>query len=487
MKDLYKLRFLLFIVSLLLSATYGFGSIKEGIQIDQEKKVLVAPEACSYQWYLNGEKIEGEVNQSILVNEIGHYEVESIDENGEVKESKITVAVSATGAIIKIILLGDSTVANWAASYYPETGWGQVFQYYFNSANIQVQNFAISGTTTKSFYARSDGWVAAQKVIASGDYVFIQFGHNDQKDATLPAYGAYQDYLTKYVNEIRAKKGIPVFVTSVNRNLWTGTTYNSTSLGDYPDAMRKLGVTLNVPVVDLNARSATLFSSLGQSYLANYVFNNYPAGEYPNYPTGNNDQTHFREMGAIEVSRLVIEGIKGLAPTTPSMNALIPFLKPVYEIAVSANPKASATMFTRTASYPSGMNITLKSTPKTSGTFVRWNDANNKSVGTSVLYMFTMGTAATSYAAIYKNAVITDVEETVVIDQINLYPNPFHNEFHVNLPGSFEYSIVNMEGVEVGKGMAEDHVSLGNELAKGMYVLKIHCTQGERKWKVIKN
>jgi len=465
-------------------SSYGYTSDLP-IQIDQKMHTLVAPEASSYQWYQNGELLEGETNRSLSVNQGGLYEVESVDEKGTVSESNVTVAVTAAGAIIKIILIGDSTVANAPTNLYPNMGWGQVLQFYFNSANIQVMNFAKSGTSTTTFY--SGYWPNAKKNIAAGDYVFMQFGHNDQK-ANLPiqyapAYGKYQEYLTKYANEIRALGAFPVFVTSVNRNLWKNGKVDVGSLGDYPDAVRKLGVTLKVPVIDLNAKSADLYNALGETYLSNYVFNNYKAGEYPNYPNGNTDKTHFCEMGAIEISRLVIDGVKEL----PALSTLASFLNPVYEVSVTANPKSSATMTTRTATYAKGMKITLKTTPKQSNTFLNWNDATQKPVSTKVLWSFTMADKPTSYTAIYKNAVLGIEEETISDNASWLYPNPFTHDFELKVPGQFEYQILTMEGAEMLKGLGTNSLRVGGDLPNGMYLVKLKTEKGDKTMKIIKN
>lgn len=485
---IFRLALVFFLTFTSVTCSYGFAS-SLAISIDQEAGALVGPDACRYQWYQNDKLLEGQTHRNLKVTEGGNYSVKAFDEKGNVVETEITVALSATGAIIKIILIGDSTVANAPANLYPNMGWGQVFQYYFNSANIQVMNFAKSGTSTTTFY--SGYWPAAKKAIAAGDYVFMQFGHNDQKE-NLPVqyaapFGKYQDYLTKYANEIKALGAIPIFVTSVNRNIWSGTRLDSTSLGSYPTAVRQLGKKLNIPVIDLHDKSATLYMQLGQTYLSNYVFNNYQAGEYPNYPNGNADKTHFNEMGAIEISRLVIQCIKELGAKNNSLKALVPFLNPVYEVEVAANPKASASMNTRTASYPKGMKITLKTTPKTSSTkFQYWADGAGKSVSNKLIYSFSMGDKPTSFTAIYPGGVVTDIEDHTTSDEFGSYPNPFTNELQLYVKGNFEYSILDMEGLEVETGKAENVVTVGGVLKAGVYVCKVQSDQGTRYMKVVK-
>ena len=224
-------------------------------------------------------------------------------------------------------------------------------------------------------------------------------------------------------------------------------------------------------------------AKLGQAYVTRYWYLNYPAGDFPSGAKA--DNVHFQEMGAIEMARLVAEGIKELT-TDANVSKLIPFLKPQYEIAVSANPIGSDQLTTRTASYPQGLTVTLRTVAKTGKTFQRWSNAANTSIATTYLTKVTSGATATSYKAIYAGAVL-GVEEELDIDKTTLYPNPFTNEFQLNVKGHFQYSIFTMEGIEIEQGKGENTLTMGSQLNIGFYVLKIESASGNKVIKITKN
>lgn len=223
-------------------------------------------------------------------------------------------------------LIGDSTVSLYAANVFPRMGWGQVFGALFNSANLVVNDKALSGRSSKSFYDEGD-WTVVNNALKAGDYVFIQFGHNDEKaDATLHTdpYTTYEQYLTFYINAAKAKGAFPVLVTPVERNGWSAGKVKA-SHGNYPDAMRQLAVAKGIPLIDLTARSTAKYQSLGQTYTTNSVFMNLTAGQFPNYPNGNADNTHFQQNGANIIAKLVADGIR--ADTHSQMTTLATYLK----------------------------------------------------------------------------------------------------------------------------------------------------------------
>jgi lysophospholipase L1-like esterase len=220
----------------------------------------------------------------------------------------LTVSAHAATAY----LIGDSTVCNYATTYFPRMGWGQRLPNYVQTTLV-VSNKALSGRSSKSFYDEG-AWTPIKAALKSGDYVFIQFGHNDEKtaDATryTDPYTTYQQYLSIYIDNAKAKGAIPILVTPVERNNWSGGVVKA-SHGNYPDAMRKLATTKGVPLIDLTALSTAKYQSLGQSYTTTLVFMNLTAGQYPNYPSGNADNTHFQQNGADIIARLVVAAIKG--------------------------------------------------------------------------------------------------------------------------------------------------------------------------------
>ncbi len=210
-----------------------------------------------------------------------------------------------------IFIIGDSTACNYDASLAPRMGWGQVFDRFFDD-NIEVFNYAASGRSSKSFW--DEGRFAAfANEIESGDYLFIQFGHNDEKSEDPSRYTApyttYKQYLARYISQCRQRGGHPVLLTPVNRRKYNSDGTIKQTHGEYPAAMIELGREENVPVIDITQKSQVLFESLGPEGTKE-LFLHLSPGESPNYPNGIEDNTHFKEKGAEEVSKLVLEGIK---------------------------------------------------------------------------------------------------------------------------------------------------------------------------------
>jgi lysophospholipase L1-like esterase len=364
---------------------------------------LIASKGSRYQWYLNNIKIDDAISQELQVSSPGIYKLEMTDLNGEIIEKQTIIGLTNTGAIIRVFTIGDSTVQDYTAGYYPRKGWGQVLPIFFNAASVTIINKAVGGTSSKSFYNLY--WKAIRDGLQAGDFVFIQFGINDATNTDTSRYaptgGVFEGYLTKFVNETRAKGAFPVLVATLRRNAWNAdgvTVYDA--YHNYPIATRTVAKSLIVPLIDLDARAKVLLESVGELYATRLLYNNYLPKEYPNYPTGNADNVHFQEMGAIEMAKLVTQGIRALS-TDPNVSKLIPFLKPEYQIAISVNPSGADSVTTHTTTYPQGLTITLKTIPKVKSTFQKWNTANSTQLSTATLTTVTSGNAATSYAAIY--------------------------------------------------------------------------------------
>lgn len=219
------------------------------------------------------------------------------------------LTAQATKAETTIWLVGDSTVSNYPKKNYPQTGWGQVLNKFCKSG-VNVSNHAIGGRSTKSFIDEKR-WDKVLKGLKKGDFVLIQFGHNDQKTDearhTDPA-NTYQDYLKKYIDEARAKGAYPVLVTSVARRIVKKDKIVN-SLGKYPWAMKKVAKETNAPIIDLNAISLKKFNELGIEKSKD-VFLHFAPGKYPAYPDGRTDNSHFSEEGAMLVAGLVVEDAK---------------------------------------------------------------------------------------------------------------------------------------------------------------------------------
>jgi DNA sulfur modification protein DndE len=211
---------------------------------------------------------------------------------------------------IRIFLIGDSTMANKLPQDAPETGWGMVFQDYFTHENVSVSNYAVNGRSTKSFISEGR-WAAVLKELKSGDYVFMQFGHNDSKDQDTSRFAAantdYRKNLTKFVQESRSKGGIPILVTPVMRRKFENGKFQDTH-GDYPAAVRAVAKELSVPLIDLHEKSRKKIESLGEEESKN-LFLHFDAGFYARSPKGITDNTHFSEYGAKTIAGLVAESV----------------------------------------------------------------------------------------------------------------------------------------------------------------------------------
>ena len=362
------------------------------VVLNKIQKTLTAPKAEKYTWYYNNSRLDFSSRQLKIVK-AGNYKVITTDQDGNISTASINVGVNANGDYYTIYIVGDSTACNWASGYYPKKGWGQVLSSFFDD-HVTIQNKAISGTSSKSFY--DIYWTAIKDVLQPGDYVFIQFGINDAKD-TDPArytepFTTFTTYLTNFVNETKAKGAIPVMMTTVRRNAWT--TDDPPELydayHDYPVAARQLAQNLGLPLIDMDQLTIPLLEGLGPDYVGPYMYMILDVGEYPNYSSGSSDQVHFQEMGAIEMARLVANELKTFENDT-SLNKLIPHIKPMMKVEVTSNYPWGIDLITRTAEYPEGVNITVKTKTKPSFDFQHWADENDTKLSTKELYTFTMG------------------------------------------------------------------------------------------------
>lgn len=209
--------------------------------------------------------------------------------------------------VITIYLAGNSTVVDQDDD--PWASWGQMFPR-FLKPGIVVANHAESGLSFGSFISGN----RLKKVLSlmkPGDYLFMEFGHNDMKEKG-PDDGAYKSYTERmklFVTETRKKGGIPVIVSPANRRTFDDNGKITNSLGDYPDAGRKVAKELNVAFIDLNAMTKTLYEALGPEN-SKKAFVIYPANSFPGEPNALNDNTHFNSYGAYELAKCIIDGIK---------------------------------------------------------------------------------------------------------------------------------------------------------------------------------
>ncbi len=138
---------------------------------------------------------------------------------------------------VKVYMIGDSTMADKPLADNPERGWGQLFPAYFND-KVLIENHAVNGRSTKSFIDQGR-WKEVYNKLNKGDYVFIQFGHNDEKKQDTSRYaaphGAYKDNLIKFVSESRDRGAIPILLTPINRRKFDESGKLVDTHGDYPE------------------------------------------------------------------------------------------------------------------------------------------------------------------------------------------------------------------------------------------------------------
>ncbi len=212
---------------------------------------------------------------------------------------------------IKVWLIGDSTMSIKEKKAWPETGWGMPFVNFWDST-VTVDNRARNGRSTKSFMTEGL-WKSVTNELAEGDYVFIQFGHNDEvptkKTATTPE--EFKSNLVKYITETRDKKAIPVLLTSVARRKFDSTGKLESTHEAYSNIIRTVAKETSVLFIDIDKKSQALLQQMGVES-SRYLFNQLKPGEHPNYPDGVEDNTHFSELGARKVAQLVLAEIRSL-------------------------------------------------------------------------------------------------------------------------------------------------------------------------------
>jgi lysophospholipase L1-like esterase len=210
---------------------------------------------------------------------------------------------------VKIFIAGDSTASIKDIKAYPETGWGMPFVYFWDST-VTVVNKAKNGRSTKSF--KNEGlWKQIMDESSEGDYIFIQFGHNDEvpTKSNATTEPEFKNNLKQYIAEARSKKAIPVLLTSMARRSFDSTGKIKGTHDVYAQITRDAAKEENVVLFDMDKRTQQLYQQFGVEN-SKLLFLQLKPGEHPNHPAGKEDNTHFSEMGARLVAQLVLQEIK---------------------------------------------------------------------------------------------------------------------------------------------------------------------------------
>ena len=269
------------------------------------------------------------------------------NENPRVDAIKITPAHVPT-----IFLAGNSTVTDQQLE--PWSCWGQMLPYFFKPGSVAIADMAASGSTLKASVARKRLKKIA-RMIKPGDYFFIQFADNDQKPGPshVDPFTGYEKYLRRFINVARNHGATAVLVTPINRHFFNpdGTVKNT--LGNYPKAMRQLAKKDNVPLIDLNAMSKTMFEAYG-AQKSGKLFVHFPAGTFPGVPKKLKDHTHFNDFGAYELSKCIVRGIqKGDTGLKKYLRPNLPVFNPAQPDSINQFFLPLTPMYTRVKPYGS--------------------------------------------------------------------------------------------------------------------------------------
>lgn len=212
---------------------------------------------------------------------------------------------------VTVYLVGDSTMANKQQRYYPEAGWGMPFAYFFKPS-VKVDNRAMNGRSTRTFIEEGR-WKAVVDSLQEGDYVLIQFGHNDEvktKKSYIDEAG-FQKNLNRFIDETLAKKAQPVLITPVARRSFDDQGRIQDTHAVYAQLVRDVAAARKTPLIDLDKKSQALLQQMGPEQ-SKLLFLHLAPGEHPNYPDGKEDNTHFNELGARKMAQLVLADLKSL-------------------------------------------------------------------------------------------------------------------------------------------------------------------------------
>lgn len=254
----------------------------------------------------------------------------TLEFNGQQPKVSAIEITPASTDVVNVFLAGNSTVVDQAEE--PYAAWGQMIPAFFQPGKVAIANYAESGESLSSFIS-ARRFEKILSLMKAGDYAFVEFGHNDQKQKGegVGAFTSYKKDLKYFIAEVKKKGGIPVLVTSMQRRSFDEDGKIIETLGDYPEAVRQTAKEENVALIDLNAMSKTVYEAWGpQESIKAFV--HFPANTFPGQKTALADNTHFTPFGAYEIAQIILKGIRqsnlGLAnfikPGTPDYDPAKP-------------------------------------------------------------------------------------------------------------------------------------------------------------------
>lgn len=217
---------------------------------------------------------------------------------------------AAPADLPRVFMIGDSTMANKPADL-PEWGWGMALGDFLVRPDL-VRNHAMNGRSTKSFLAEGR-WEKVRAELRAGDFVIIQFAHNDEKKEDPKRYAdaatSYRDNLRRFIAEARAAQATPILATPVCRRKFDRAGKLVDTHGAYPDAVRTVAREENTPLLDLERATARWLQAAGDEPSRRFFMWIEP-GAHPKIPEGRKDDTHFVEAGARVVAGLAVDEIR---------------------------------------------------------------------------------------------------------------------------------------------------------------------------------
>lgn len=252
--------------------------------------------------------IDGNDSVKIKPREIGKLIWDNkltLEFNG-VNPSVTAIEIQKTDNLPTIFLAGNSTVVDEANE--PWCGWGQMFPRFFEP-EVAIANYAESGEAANTFVS-SNRFAKLYSKMKAGDYLFIEFGHNDQKQKGegKGPYTSYKNDLKYLVDKTREKGATPVLVTPMHRRSFDQNGKVVNTHGEYPNAVRQLAKGENVYLIDLNEMSATLYEAWGVEG-SKRAFVHYPSGTFPDQKEALADNTHFNPYGGYQIAKCILKGI----------------------------------------------------------------------------------------------------------------------------------------------------------------------------------
>ena len=208
-----------------------------------------------------------------------------------------------------IYLAGDSTCAQKEPDKRPETGWGMEFQSFFKE-NVTIANHAKNGRSMRSFVSEGR-WDSIMKLVQPGDYVFIEFGHNDQKtdSARHSSPQEYYEHLCSFVDDVKRHNANAVILTPIVRRHFDEKGQFIPSHGEYPAQAIKAAQDKDVPCLDMTTATRKLVVDLGDEE-SKKLWMIADSGVWKNYPDGRNDNTHLNVEGAKKIASMVVQEMK---------------------------------------------------------------------------------------------------------------------------------------------------------------------------------